>query len=158
MKKHIIHLLSFTLLILTSQFAAADNNQQGNSGRQGPPQEAFTACENKSEGDTAQFKDRNGELITGTCEEKRGKMVLIPDNMPSQQHGQQSGQNSQSNVKNNNNSHSRQQGAPEEAFTVCIGRVAGDKSSFETPDGKMVTGQCEEKDGKLVLIPDNKNQ
>ena len=158
MKKHIIHLLSFTLLILTSQFVAADNNQQGRSGRQGPPQEAFTACENKSAGDSAQFEGRNGEAITGTCEEKRGKMVLIPDNMPSQQgdqHAQQRGQNSPSNVENNDN---RQQGAPEEAFTVCVDRVAGDTSSFETKDGKMITGQCEEKDGKLVLIPDNKNQ
>ena len=145
MKKHIIHLLSFTLLILTSQFAAADNNQQGNSGRQGPPQEAFTACENKSAGDSAQFEGRNGEAITGTCEEKRGKMVLIPDNMPS-------------NLENSENSNSRQQGVPEEAFTVCVDRVAGDTSSFETKDGKMITGQCEEKDGKLVLIPDNKNQ
>ena len=145
MKKHIIHLLSFTLLILTSRFAAADNNQQGNSGRQGPPQEAFTACENKSAGDSAQFEGRNGEAITGTCEEKRGKMVLIPDNMPS-------------NSENSENSNSRQQGAPEEAFTVCVDRVAGDTSSFETKDGKMITGQCEEKDGKLVLIPDNKNQ
>jgi len=43
MKKHIIHLLSFTLLTLASQFATADNNPQGNSGRQGPPPEAFTA-------------------------------------------------------------------------------------------------------------------
>ncbi|WP_319575656.1 hypothetical protein [uncultured Desulfobacter sp.] len=47
-----------------------------------PPQEAFTACEGKSEGDTALFEASNGETITGTCRQDRNgdRLLLIPDN------------------------------------------------------------------------------
>jgi len=112
----------------------SQSNSTNNSQQQRPPQEAFIACENKSASDSAQFEDRDGKTITGTCEEKRGKMVLIPENMQSHRK------------------------APEEAFTVCVGRVAGDTSSFEKKDGTIVTGKCEEKDGKLVLISSNRKQ
>ncbi|NDY72083.1 hypothetical protein DO021_21250 [Desulfobacter hydrogenophilus] len=59
---------------------------RSNNGRPqgGPPQEAFTACEGKSEGDTASFKASNGETITGTCKQDRNgdRLLLIPDNAP----------------------------------------------------------------------------
>ena len=48
---------------------------------QGPPPEAYTACEGKSEGDTAEFKDRRGNTITGTCVMEE-RLVLWPDNPP----------------------------------------------------------------------------
>lgn len=59
---------------------------RGNNSRPqgGPPQEAFTACEGKSEGDTASFEASNGETITGTCRQDRNgdRLLLIPDNAP----------------------------------------------------------------------------
>jgi hypothetical protein len=53
-------------------------------GHHGPPPEAYTACEGKSEGDTASFESPRGDTITGTCaQEKNGsQLVLRPDNPP----------------------------------------------------------------------------
>jgi len=48
--------------------------------RHGPPPEAFTACEGKSAGDSAQFTTPEGERLTGSCETDRdGKLVLRPE-------------------------------------------------------------------------------
>ena len=56
-----------------------------NSGRRhhGPPPEAYTACEGKSEGDTAEFESPRGDTVTGTCEQDGDRLVLRPDNPPS---------------------------------------------------------------------------
>ena len=52
--------------------------------RGGPPQEAFAACDGKSEGDTASLEASNGKTITGTCRQDRNgdRLLLIPDNAP----------------------------------------------------------------------------
>lgn len=75
MKKTTVTLVATLALLTVSQFAMAN----GPSGRRGPPPEAFTACEGKSAGDTAEFSGRNGESVTGTCEERNGKLVLRPE-------------------------------------------------------------------------------
>jgi heavy metal sensor kinase len=49
------------------------------SGRRGPPPEAYKACQGKRVGSTAQFVDRRGETVRGTCEEDEGKLVLRPN-------------------------------------------------------------------------------
>lgn len=49
---------------------------------QGPPPEAYTACEGLSAGDTAEFESPRGDIITGTCEEEGDRLVLRPDNPP----------------------------------------------------------------------------
>ncbi|MGB5444984.1 MAG: hypothetical protein WBM99_05680 [Psychromonas sp.] len=83
MKKTAFTLLSSLTLLLASQNVLANNDQQGSSDRQGPPPEAITACEGKSAGDSAEFEGRNGESITGVCEDMNGKLILRPDNAPS---------------------------------------------------------------------------
>ena len=67
---------------LNTDLAYARSNNGKPQG--GPPQEAFTACEGKSEGDTASFEASNGETITGTCRQDRNgdSLLLIPDNAP----------------------------------------------------------------------------
>ncbi len=64
---------------------------QERRGRQGPPPEAYTACEGKTIGDAAQFVNPGGKEVYGTCEQEgsgRGsgsgsksgsKLVLRPD-------------------------------------------------------------------------------
>jgi hypothetical protein len=42
------------------------------NGRHCPPPEAYKACEEKSAGSLAQFVNPQGQIITGTCEEKDG--------------------------------------------------------------------------------------
>tara|TARA_R110001583_G_scaffold28426_2_gene100878 strand:- start:15544 stop:15795 length:252 start_codon:yes stop_codon:yes gene_type:complete len=77
-------ILASIALLLASQFAFANDDKQGPSGNQGPPPEATTACEDKSEGDSAEFEGRDGEAITGTCEDRNGTLILRPDNPPPQ--------------------------------------------------------------------------
>lgn len=47
------------------------------------------------------------------------------------------------------------QGPPQEAIDACVGMNAGDAASFTSPRGDDVTGICEERDGQLILHPDN---
>jgi len=61
---------------------ADSETQQSRGGHQGPPPEAYTACECKSAGDTAEFESPHGDIVTGTCEEEGDRMVLRPDNPP----------------------------------------------------------------------------
>lgn len=56
--------------------------QQRGMRRQGPPPEAYTVCEGKSVGDTAEFESPRGDVVTGTCEQENDKLVLRPDNPP----------------------------------------------------------------------------
>ena len=48
----------------------------------GPPPEAYTACEDKNAGDTAEFLSPHGDTVTGTCEQDGDRLVLRPDNPP----------------------------------------------------------------------------
>jgi len=79
MKPRVTTLLTCLTLTFASQYALA----KGPSGRQGPPPEAISACEGKSAGDSAQFEGRNGESVTGNCEEMDGQLILRPDSPPS---------------------------------------------------------------------------
>lgn len=70
----------FTLLNLYVNIASA---QEGGRGQHnGPPPEAFTACEGKSAGDTAEFVSPRGDTVTGTCVAEKDSLVLRPDNPP----------------------------------------------------------------------------
>ncbi len=55
------------------------STERSDGRRQGPPQEAYTACEGKNTGDEAQFVDPRGETVTGTCEQEGDQLVLRPD-------------------------------------------------------------------------------
>lgn len=64
--------------ILISFNAFGDDSQR----RQGPPPEAYTACEGKNAGDTAKFESPHGDTVTGTCIQQGDRLVLRPDNPP----------------------------------------------------------------------------
>lgn len=48
--------------------------------RNGPPPEAYEACEGKSVGDEAEFVNPRGETVTGTCVQRGDQLILLPDN------------------------------------------------------------------------------
>ncbi len=52
--------------------------RNGRGKHQGPPPEAYSACESKNVGDEAQFVSPRGETMIGTCEEEGDKLVLRP--------------------------------------------------------------------------------
>jgi len=118
------------------QQASGQNNSPSQGRRHGPPPEAYTACESKNIGDSAQFVSPNGETVEGTCEQEGDRIVLRPNDRPK------------------GNARGRHQGPPPEAYTACEDKNAGDSAQFASPRGKTVTGTCEEENGKLVLRPD----
>lgn len=84
--KMIIAIVLFGLC--TSTAFGADNEQQQRRGRhQGPPPEAYEACEGKSEGDAAEFVSPRGDTVTGVCELEGDRLVLRPDNPPPDHRG-----------------------------------------------------------------------
>ena len=77
----IVIALLATFIAFSSIGNEALAQQQGRR-HQGPPPEAYTACEGKSEGDTAEFVSPRGDTVTGTCEMEGDRLVLRPDNPP----------------------------------------------------------------------------
>lgn len=79
------------LAVLSLWIAGANaddgESRQGRGRHHGPPPEAFTACEGKAAGDTAQFTGRRGETVTGTCEQEGERLVLRPDFMKNRSKG-----------------------------------------------------------------------
>ena len=74
-----------TLLgILIAVIGFGDDAFSQETGRRhhGPPPEAYSACEDKNAGDTAEFVSPHGDTVTGTCEQKGDRLVLRPDNPP----------------------------------------------------------------------------
>ncbi len=57
--------------------------------RQRPPEGAYKACEGKAAASEASFTDPRGEVLTGTCEEDNGKMVLRPYRNKQERRGRQ---------------------------------------------------------------------
>jgi hypothetical protein len=67
------------ILITAHAFVRDASAQETGRRRQGPPPEAYTACEGKTVGDTAMFESPRGETVTGTCEQEGDRLVLRPD-------------------------------------------------------------------------------
>ncbi len=70
------------ILCSTPAFASEDERRGRGGRRQGPPPEAYAACEGKSAGDKAEFVSPRGDTVTGVCEAEGDAMVLHPDNPP----------------------------------------------------------------------------
>ena len=74
------HPLLLTILALA---LLSDNGWaygDGSGGRRGgPPQEAIDACVGKSAGATVEFKSPRGDTVKGTCAERRGQLVAVPE-------------------------------------------------------------------------------
>lgn len=81
-KKTPIVIALLAIFIICNSFGIEASARGGRGGHQGPPPEAYTACEGKSAGDTAEFESPRGDTVTGTCEEEGDRLVLRPDNPP----------------------------------------------------------------------------
>lgn len=120
---------------ITHVFASDVFSQETGIRRHGSPPEAYEACEGKSVGDEAEFVNRRGYTVKGTCEEEGDQLVLRPDNPKGCSGG-------------------RRNGPPPEAYEACEGKSAGDEAEFVNRRGETVTGICEEEGDRLVLLPD----
>ena len=97
---------------ITNVFVSDAFSQERGIRRQGPPPEAYEACEGKSAGDEAELITPRGETVTGTCEEEGDQLVLRPDNPKGRSGG-------------------RRHGPPPEAYEACEGKSAGDEAEFD---------------------------
>jgi len=81
-KKVSIVITLLGILIAVNAFGDDTPSQKPGRRHQGPPPEAYTACEGKSAGDKAEFVSPHGDTVTGTCEQQGDRLVLRPDNPP----------------------------------------------------------------------------
>lgn len=79
--KQVSIVLVFAILAAVTAYANGPSKSDRGE-RRGPPPEAYSACEDKSEGEAAEFVSPRGDTITGTCEDVDGELVLRPDNPP----------------------------------------------------------------------------
>lgn len=81
-KRKFIIIALLGIFVTFNLYVSGASAQGKNRRRQGPPPEAYTACEGKSAGDTAEFESPHGDTVTGTCVEDGNRLVLRPDNPP----------------------------------------------------------------------------
>jgi hypothetical protein len=83
-KKSSMVIVLLGLFIAFSSFGDGAFAQRTGRRHHGPPPEAYTACEGKSAGDTAEFTSPHGDTVTGICEceQYSKRLVLRPDNPP----------------------------------------------------------------------------
>ena len=83
-KKTSIVIALLGILIAVNAFGSDSSSQENGRRHQGPPPEAYSACEGKNAGDTAEFVSPHGDTVTGTCELERDsdRFILRPDNPP----------------------------------------------------------------------------
>jgi len=133
-----------------AQFAGGPDSGRQNGRTFTPPPEAYKACEGKTAGSQVQLVNPRGETITGTCQEKDGKLFLRPDRPMGGDSGRQEGRPRGESGKQDG----RQFGPPPEAYKACEGKTAGSTAQFVSPRGETITGTCQDKDGRMVLRPD----
>jgi len=76
----VIALLGVFIAVIA--FGSDTSSQETGRRHHGPPPEAYTACNGKNAGDTAEFVNPHGDTVTGTCEQEGDRLVLRSDNPP----------------------------------------------------------------------------
>ena len=81
-KKTSIIITLLGIIISVIGFESDASAQETRRRHHGPPPEAYTACEDKNAGDTAEFVSPHGDTVTGTCEQQGDRLFLRPDKHP----------------------------------------------------------------------------
>ena len=134
-------------VVTASEVTASDGGgtvEASDDGRPfGPPEEALTACDQKTESDACSFMSpRDGSAVDGTCQTRwddPSQLACRPNDWPGR------GERGEG-----------QWGPPEEALAACNGVDTGSSCSFEAPFG-TVDGTCSEgpgDSGQVVCRPD----
>ncbi len=87
MKKFTIVTIVLFGICVASAFGSDTDMRRPMGRHNGPPPEAYTACEGKSAGDTAEFESPHGDTVTVSCEQQGDRLVLRPDNPPMRDSG-----------------------------------------------------------------------
>jgi len=79
--KRIAVLCLFSALVPAA--GRASFGPQGSGERREPPQEAFDACKDKSEGAAVEIVTPRGDTIKATCKKFKDQLVAVPEGAPS---------------------------------------------------------------------------
>jgi hypothetical protein len=78
----LIPLMGMTTLLLVASLPAWGSVMPGERQERRPPQEAYTACLGKHEGDAVTVTTPRGETLTAFCRKLDGQLVAMPEKMP----------------------------------------------------------------------------
>jgi len=81
-KKASIIIILIGFFVVSNAFGDEPSSRQKGRRHHGPPPEAYTACEDKSAGDAADFVSPRGNTVTGVCKQDGDRLVLRPDRGP----------------------------------------------------------------------------
>lgn len=166
----IVELRSVSVLCLIVGLSGA-GCAQGPGPRGGPPPEAIDACASRMTSDACEFVDGQ-QSIPGTCQEKGGDLVCVPDREPPpDQRGTPDSRDRGSDAYvaagagtaagtglrgRDGQAESREsagQTPPPEALDACEGFRPGSECYVQTPHGEE-RGACSYAEGQLACIPD----
>lgn len=74
----VVSTMAVASVLAACAHAGPNNNQRPD----GPPPEAFEACEGQAVGANVTVEGRNGESLKAVCEEHDGKLVAVPTDAP----------------------------------------------------------------------------
>ncbi len=77
-KEMIIAMLIMASALLAPAATRASTGASGRGERREPPPEAFTACQNKNEGDTVEATTPDGKTLSAVCRQVNGKLAALP--------------------------------------------------------------------------------
>lgn len=69
-------------ILLPATLRAESDARPDKSRLRRPPQEAFDACNNRSEGETVTITTPRGETLTATCRRFQGQLAAVPQGAP----------------------------------------------------------------------------
>lgn len=78
-KRTIPVLVFFLAIVVSTPCFGQGRNKEKRRGSRRPPQEAFTACENKEENDSCSVTTRKGDELNGVCLNLQDDFVCVPN-------------------------------------------------------------------------------
>ncbi|MGQ9659607.1 MAG: hypothetical protein ACUVT0_05845 [Thermochromatium sp.] len=148
-----VGVLALLGLAVSSQGCAEDPPRQPPPG---PPRAAIDACLYKSFSASCYFED-GSHAITGTCQERGGDWVCVPDRAPPGRAPMPGGPDDagpgggKGPPAPDGTSPPRPR-PPREAFVACLNRAQGSACLIQTPGGE-VAGRCASDSQGLACIP-----
>lgn len=73
-----------TFITINSALAGQHDGPPGRGGTMAPPQEAYEACKDKSEGDSVELTTPRGDTLKAVCRKIHDRLAAVPENMPAQ--------------------------------------------------------------------------
>lgn len=78
----VMSLIGMTTVLLAASLPAWGSVMPGGRQARRPPQEAYSACQGKNEGDSVTVTTPRGETLAAVCRKMDGHLVAMPEKIP----------------------------------------------------------------------------